>query len=159
MTAEVLPRLRALLDGAGVAYRYVEHAPTRTSEESAAARGEPLAVGGKALLLKSGDVFGLFVLSAARSLDSDAVRRRSGVKRMRFATADELRDMTGLVPGSVPPFGEPVLPFPLHVDPSVLANDRIAFNAGSLTASMVVPIADYRRVAQPFEVFDFSRPA
>ena len=33
---ETTIRIRALLDGAGVTYRYVEHGPTRTSEESVA---------------------------------------------------------------------------------------------------------------------------
>jgi hypothetical protein len=31
----------------------------------------------------------------------------------------------------------------------------VAFNAGSLTDSMVIPIEDYRRLANP-EVFTFS---
>ena len=153
----VLDRILRLLDETGAACRRVDHAPTRTSEESAAARGEPLAVGGKALVLKVGDAFGLFVLSAAKSLDSDAVRRRFDTRRTRFATPDELLSLTGLVPGSVPPFGRPVLDLPLRVDPSVLANDRVAFNAGSLTTSLVIPIADYVRVARPDEVFAFAK--
>jgi prolyl-tRNA editing enzyme YbaK/EbsC (Cys-tRNA(Pro) deacylase) len=41
------------------------------------------------------------------------------------------------------------------VDPSVFENDRVAFNAGSLMDSMVVPIEDYRRLANA-EVFTFS---
>ena len=77
------------------------------------------------------------------------------MKSLRFATADELMDLTGLVPGSVPPFGEPVLPFPLFVDESIEANDRIAFNAGSLTDSVVLSTVDSLRVAGG-EIFRFS---
>jgi len=51
---------------------------------------------------------------------------------LRFASREELLELTGLVPGSVPPFGRPILPFPLYVDTGIAANDRIAFNAGSL---------------------------
>ena len=144
-----------LLDGEGIAYRRVSHEPTRTSEDSARARGEALETGGKALLLKAGEDFSVFVLSAALKLDSQAVKKRLGVKSLRFATADELMDLTGLVPGSVPPFGEPVLPFPLFVDESIEANDRIAFNAGSLTDSVVLSTVDYLRVAGG-EIFRFS---
>jgi len=97
----------------------------------------------------------LFVLSAERKLDSGAIREHFSARKTRFATADELMEMTGLIPGSVPPFGAPVLPFPLYVDPSVFENDRVAFNAGSLTDSVVMPIEDYRRLAAP-EVFRFS---
>ncbi len=133
----------------GVPYRTVQHGPTLTSEESAKARGEDVRIGGKALLIKTDGEFRLFVLSAALKLDSGAVKKQLGVKSTRFATADELRELTGLVPGSVPPFGRPILPFELLVDESIVANDKIAFNAGSLTDSIVMSVADYRRVAAP----------
>ena len=151
--------IRRLLDGAGAAYREAEHGPTRTSEESAAARGEPLSVGGKALLLRVKGEFRLFVLSAARKLDSKKVQARFGDKRIRFATAQELLQLTGLVPGAVPPFGRPVLPFDLYVDESITRNDRVAFNAGLLTRSIVLSREDYLRIANPVEIFDFSEPA
>ena len=53
------------------------------------------------------------------------------------------------MPGSVPPFGPPVLPFDLFVDDAIRANERVAFNAGSLTDSLIVPVPDYVRVARP----------
>jgi prolyl-tRNA editing enzyme YbaK/EbsC (Cys-tRNA(Pro) deacylase) len=154
-TIDMLDRIRAWLMAEGVALREVHHEPTRTSEDSARARGEELKVGGKALLLKVDDAFRLFVLSAHRKLDSAAIKQRFGAKKTRFATPGELAELTGLVPGSVPPFGQPILPFPLYVDPSVFENERIAFNAGSLTDSIIMPISDYRRLAGA-EVFRFS---
>jgi prolyl-tRNA editing enzyme YbaK/EbsC (Cys-tRNA(Pro) deacylase) len=151
----VLEAIRAWLKREGVAVRETHHEPTRTSEESARARGEEMRVGGKALLIKVDETFRLFVLSADRKADSVAIRQHFGARRTRFATAEELKEMTGLVPGSVPPFGPPILPFPLYADPSVFENDRVAFNAGSLTDSMVIPIEDYRRLAGA-EVFRFG---
>lgn len=151
----LLDDIRAWLSAEGVLFREVHHEPTRTSEDSARARGEELRVGGKALLLKVDDVHRLFVLSADRKLDSAAVKRHFSARKTRFATPEELAQLTGLVPGSVPPFGQPVLPFPLYVDPSVFANERIAFNAGSLTDSIVMPTSDYRRLASA-EVFEFA---
>jgi len=147
MTDTMFDRIRAWLDGQGVAYRTVHHEPTFTSEQSAKARGEDVRVGGKALLVKTGDVFRLFVLSAALRLDTAALRERFGTKKIRFASAEELKELTGLLPGSVPPFGEPILPFELFIDESILKNDRIAFNAGSLTDSIIMPVAEYTRVA------------
>lgn len=156
MPTTVLDAIRALLDGRGIEYRYVEHGPTRTSEESAAARGEDVRIGGKAIVLKVDDAFGLFVLSAAAKLDSGAVRKRFGARKTRFATPEELLERTGLVPGSVPPFGEPILPLALYADEGVLENERIAFNAGSLTCSVVMRTEDWRRLARP-EVFAFAK--
>jgi len=148
-------QIRGWLRAENAAFREVHHEAARTSEESARARGEELRVGGKALLIKVDDQFRLFVLSAEKKLDSGAIRRRFGAKKARFATPEELAELTGLVPGSVPPFGPPILPFPLYVDPSVMANERIAFNAGSLTDSIILAVADYRRLARP-EVFVFA---
>jgi Ala-tRNA(Pro) deacylase len=157
MAETVLETIRRLLTDAGVSFREVTHAPTFTSVESAKARGEELRSGGKALLLKTDDAFRLFVLPADRKLDSAAVKRHLGVKKTRFATVDELRELTGLVPGSVPPFGPPVLPFDLFVDEAIRHNERIAFNAGSLTDSIVLATADYLVVSTP-TMFAFSAP-
>ncbi len=155
MGSAILQTIRDWLDREGVTYRHLQHEPTFTSEQSAAARGEDVRIGGKALLLKTGEVFRLFVLSAALKIDSGAVRRRFGIRHSRFATKEELLEQTGLVPGSVPPFGEPILPFELYVDESTTRNDRIAFNAGSLTDSIIMSTTDYLRLANP-TVFVFS---
>ena len=121
------------------------------------ARGEELRVGAKALLLRTDDVFRLFVLPADRKLDSTAIRRYLGVRRTRFATLDELGQLTGLIPGSVPPFGEPILPFKLYGDTRLgEETDRLAFNAGSLTDSIIMSATDWVRIARP-ERFRFSR--
>ena len=153
----VLSRLRDWLTSQGVTFREVHHEPTTTSEQSALARGEELRVGGKALLMKGDDdQFRLFVLPADRKVDSGVLRQKFGFKKLRFATPEELKAATGLVPGSVPPFGRPILPFDLYVDAAIHANERIAFNAGELTDSMIVPMADYLRVAAPTECFAFS---
>lgn len=147
--------LRDWLTAEKIPFREVHHEPTRTSEESAVARGEELRVGGKALLIRVDQVFRLFVLSADRKLDSTTIKRYFNARKTRFATPEELAELTGLLPGSVPPFGPPVLPFPLYVDPSVFTNERIAFNAGSLTDSIVMATSDYRRLAGA-EVFEFA---
>lgn len=148
--------IRQHLDGLGIAYRHLTHAETRTSAESAAVRGEPLENGAKALVMKVGEEFHLFVLSAARKADSGEIKRRFGVRSVRFATADELLERTGLVPGSVPPFGEPILPFKLYLDEQVAGLERVAFNAGSLTESIIMSAADYVRAAAPTEIFRFA---
>ena len=153
---EVLPAIRRLLTEAGVTFREVHHEPTHTSEESAKARGEELRIGGKALLIKGDDVFRLFVLPADRKLDSGAIRREFGWKKLRFATPEELHERTGLVPGSVPPFGPPILSLELCLDQAATQNPRIAFNAGSLTDSIILAMSDYLTISNPSRVFAFS---
>ena len=156
-STSVLDAIRTLLRGAGVDFVEKDHAPTFTSEESARARGESLKTGAKALVIKTDDCFRLFVLPADRKVDSAAIKRQLGVKKTRFAKADELLELTGLVPGSVPPFGPPVLPLELLADLALAENVKIAFNAGSLTTSIIMPLADYRRVAGA-RWLSFSQP-
>ena len=152
---DAFERIKTLLASRSILYREVHHQPTHTSEESARARGEEIAIGGKAILLKVGEEYRLFVLSAARKIDSRKIKERFGTRRLRFATPEELFDLTGLVPGSVPPFGRPILPFDLYLDSSIPANEKIAFNAGSLTISIIMNCRDYLDLVQS-EVFDFS---
>jgi Ala-tRNA(Pro) deacylase len=157
MSQTTLERIRNHLKAAGIDFREVHHQPTRTSEESAAARGEALNVGAKALLLKTDDVFQLFVLPADRKLDSTAIRRQLGVRKTRFASVEELHDMVGLVPGAVPPFGEPILPFNLYADESLgTQTNKVAFNAGSLTDSIIMAASDWAAIARP-KRFRFSK--
>ncbi|MBG98862.1 MAG: hypothetical protein CMN58_00800 [Solibacterales bacterium] len=151
----VFKKICSYLDEQKVIYRVLHHEPTLTSEDSARIRKEDIRIGGKALLIKVGNTFRLFVLSAALRLNSQAIRNHFRARKLRFASAAELRDLTGLVPGSIPPFGEPILPFDLYVDSSITENKRIAFNAGSLTDSLFLDVEDYLRVARP-AVFRFA---
>src|SRR6476469_5031991 len=105
MAEDVLRRIRETLAQAGVEFKEISHVPTHTSEESARVRGESLAVGAKALLVKTDDLFRLFVLPADRQLDAKRVKQQLAVRSVRFATKEELLELAGLVPGAVPPFG------------------------------------------------------
>ncbi|HEX7375657.1 MAG TPA: YbaK/EbsC family protein [Pirellulales bacterium] len=157
MTDSVLITIRQLLAERGVAFREKVHPPTYTSAEAAAARGEALEVGAKALLLKTDEMFRLFVMPANRRLESAAIKRELRLKKIRFASAEELYELTGLVPGSVPPFGSPILPFDLYADDFVgVTSGRVAFNAGSLTNSIIMSAADWDTVARP-KRFSFAR--
>jgi prolyl-tRNA editing enzyme YbaK/EbsC (Cys-tRNA(Pro) deacylase) len=143
----VLDALRHFLASSGVEFTEKDHEPTFTSEQSARARGEALEIGAKALVIKTDDNYRLFVLPANRKVDSASIRRQLGAKKIRFADATELLELTGLVPGSVPPFGHPILPLELVADPALGDHEKIAFNAGSLTTSVIMPFSDYQRVS------------
>ncbi len=148
--SDVLHRLQMYLQSKNVVPRIVQHQPTMTSEESAQARGEPLEVGAKALLLKADDRFVIAVLPASMKLNSSAFKQLVGCKSLRFATREELFEKTGLVPGSLPPFGAPIFPFDLWADSRVGTHfGRVAFNAGSLTTSMILPLSDWLSLASP----------
>ncbi len=157
MSTPTFEAIVRLLDETETPYRHVHHEPTRTSEESARVRGEDVRIGGKALLIKTNEVFRLFVMSAVLKLDSSAIKKHFKVRKIRFATADELLEQSGLVPGSVPPFGRPILPYELFIDPTIHTNEKIAFNAGSLTDSIIMTVPHYLKLANPTELA-FTKP-
>ena len=103
MEPSVFPRVESLLKEAGVPFQVLHHEPVFTSEEAARVRGVELASGAKALVCKADDEFLMIVLPADRRLDSKGVRRRNGFRRLRFANKEEVLELTGLAPGSIPP--------------------------------------------------------
>ncbi len=149
----VYERIVRHLRATGAEFREVAHAPTLTSEDSARARGEPLGVGAKALVLRCDGIFQLVVLPADRKLNTKLLKRGLAVKDIRFATPDELKELTGLVPGSVPPFGPPILELPLFADVDLgVRYPQVAFNAGDLSRSIIMAAADWERVARPTRI-------
>lgn len=134
-----------LLDSHNITYTLKHHDPTPTSEESAKARGESINIGAKALLIKTKTTFVLCVIPANRKLDTKRLRKILKTKSLRFATTDELKELTGLDKGAVPPFGH-LLGLEMIVDPAQFEQEKIAFNAGSLTTSVLMKSADYRKL-------------
>ena len=146
--SSVFERLTVLLDDHQVIYDVSRHAPVFTSEEAARVRGAALASGAKALICKAGDNFVLFVMPADRRLDSKRARKALGVRGMRFATRDEVEQLTTLLPGSIPPFGS-LFGFATYCDENLTAQTRINFNAGDHSISVNMACADYLAVEQP----------
>jgi Ala-tRNA(Pro) deacylase len=156
MSEVLFKKIKNWLNENNIEYKEVHHGPTHSSQASAAARGESMRIGGKALVMKIESEFKIFVISAARKMDSRKIKTFFNAKRTRFAFEDELKELTGAVSGAVPPFGRPIIDLDLYVDRSVTQNNRIAFNAGSLTDSIIMKTEDYLRITKP-KIIDFSK--
>ena len=148
MAESVFARIEELLAGRDVAYTVFRHEPVYTSEEAARVRGTPLASGAKALICKCDGRMVMFVMPADRKLASKAVRRTKGWRKLRFANAEEVLELTGLAPGSIPPFGS-LFGLPTLCDGRLGENESINFNAGDHTISVSMRYADYVDVEAP----------
>src|SRR4051812_34999234 len=79
------------------------------------------------------------VVLATTKLDvNGAVRRRLGVKRASFASADETKDLTGMMIGGVTPFALPA-DVALWIDDRVLARPSVVVGGGSRSLKVRVP--------------------
>lgn len=154
MAASVLERLQSLLAENAASCEVQRHAPVFTSEEAAAIRGTSLASGAKALVCRADDRFVMFVLPADRRLASKEVRRTQSIRSLRFASATEVEELTGLKPGSIPPFGS-LFGLTTYCDRLLSENHRINFNAGDHGVSISLPYAEYLRVERP-ELGEFA---
>jgi len=87
----------------------IRHPPVRTSIEASNQRQVPLHSGAKAMLVyqKNTDRFTLIVLPAHLSCDHKKIASILGISqsKLRMATEEEVRKITGCIPGAVPPFG------------------------------------------------------
>jgi Ala-tRNA(Pro) deacylase len=145
---DVFKRVSDLLEAKSVGFDVLRHAPVFTSEQAAEVRGTPLASGAKALICKADDQFVMIVLPADRKLASKAVRKAAGIKSLRFASRDEVQQLTGLTPGSIPPFGR-LFGLATWCDERLAEHERINFNAGDHAISISMTYLDYIAAEQP----------
>lgn len=146
----IVTALRSLLDERGVSYRYLEHEEGTTSEEMVHIRKDySLSEGAKALILKTDTGFMQVVVPGDRKFQNKKLRSIAKVRNIRFATPEELAEITnGILPGAVPPFGN-LFSIPVYADEALFSRDHIVFNCGERSASIAMKPADYRGIVQP----------
>ncbi len=151
----VFKDIKKLLEKNKVKYEEMHHKAVFTSEEAAKIRGTKLRQGAKALIFKADDKPVMAVVSAAKQVDTNKFRKLLKVKKLRLTTADEVKDLTGLKIGSIPPFGN-LFGMDTYVDESLTKIQVIAFNAGSHTDSLKMKFGDWRKVVEP-KVGEFGK--
>ena len=151
----VFEQIRDALDREKAEYEIIEHKPVYTSQEAADVRGTKLKQGAKALICKTEQGFMQAVISAAKELDLTKLKKLLNVKKIELATADEVKDISGLSVGAVPPFGN-LFRLNVYVDSSLMDNEEIAFNAGSHTKSIKMKRKDLIKLTGA-KIADFSK--
>lgn len=158
--------IRSLLEEDQIEYHVFTHEICRTSAESAEARSQAgySAIGAKALVIKltladGSNGFATLVLPGPDRLDSRKLKQElPEVRKFRFATEDELRDLCGVPIGAMPPFGKTIFPTitSLFVDNRLREYEYVGFNAAALTTSIVMRCVDYLTVAKPTRMLNFT---
>ncbi len=80
------------------------------------------------------------VLANTRLDVNKAVRKRLGVRKCSFASADQTRELTGMEIGGVTPFGS-ISPLELWIDSRVMGRERLIIGGGSRDRKLLVPPA------------------
>ncbi len=80
------------------------------------------------------------VLADTRLDVNKVVRKRLGVRKCSFASAEQTKQLTGMEIGGVTPFGS-TTPLDLWIDARVMNRDRLIIGGGSRERKLLVPPA------------------
>lgn len=80
------------------------------------------------------------VLASTRLDVNRVVRKRLGVRRASFASAELTKDLTGMEIGGVTVFGS-TTPLPLWVDARVMERPQVIIGGGGRDRKLLVPVA------------------
>jgi Ala-tRNA(Pro) deacylase len=150
---DIYDRLIELLDSRQAEYRVLSHSAEGRSDQVAMIRGNRPEEGAKAMVIrlqtsKRGRRHCLAVLPGNRRVDLTRISEECGVRAATLASPEVAEELTGCVTGAIPPFSFDA-ELPLIVDPELLRNAEIVFNAGRLDRSIRLAARTYVEVAQP----------
>lgn len=124
------------LDGLGVQFDVLEHAPVFTSADAARVRNSKPEQGVKAIVLKaSSKAFVLACVSGDKKVDLEKLAVFLNVGNVSLASPSEVLEKTGCEIGSVSPFGN-LFGLKTFFDKRILETPVVEFNIGLHTKSI-----------------------
>ena len=148
-------KIKEFLDKNKAGYTAIEHEPMGKSEEVAKLRNVDIKTGAKSMIVRSEGRFYNFILSAAKKIDWNKVKIILKTKSVDLATPEEIMQVTKCVIGAVPPFGN-LYGIKVYCDISLLENEEINFNAGTLTNSIRMKTTEWKKIVNP-EICEFGK--
>jgi Ala-tRNA(Pro) deacylase len=148
---ELFARLGAL----GIKTVTVEHPPLFTVEQSKALRGDIPGAHTKNLFLKcKKDTLWLVVAVESTPVDLKTLHQHIGSGRLSFGSADLLRQVLGVEPGSVTPFAvinDEARRVSVVLDEALFAHERLNFHPLVNTATTGISGKDFLRFLEDCE--------
>ena len=150
-TEDTYAKLIKFLDDNGAQYRLIDHEPEGRTEIVSPMRGNKVSQAAKCIVImvkitKKDKKFILAVVPGDAKVDLNAIKNMFRGIYVSFATPEIAEKIAGSVSGTILPFSfNPELK--LIVDPKLLENDEIFFNAARLDRSMALKTSDYIRLA------------
>ena len=146
-------RLIELLDQHNAQYRLIDHPSEGRTEIVSPMRGNKVSQAAKCIVImvkitKKEKKYVLGVVPGDARMDLNAVKELFQGVYVSFASPEVAEKLADSVSGTILPFSfNPDLE--LIVDPKLLENDEIFFNAARLDRSMALKTSDYKRIANP----------
>lgn len=145
-------KLIDFLDRNKAKYRLIDHEPEGRTEIVSPMRGNELHQAAKCMVMivkigKRDTKYVLGVIPGDAKMDFDAIKAIFGASYVSFADADIAEKLSGCVSGTVLPLSfNPELK--VVVDPKLMKNNELFFNAARLDRSMALKTSDYKRLVE-----------
>ena len=138
--ADIEARVRTVLGGLGVPYEWIEIDPAYADTAAFCERyGYGLETAANTIIVaakKDPRQYAACVVLATTRLDVNrTVRKLLGVPRLSFASAEETKDLTGMMIGGVTVFALP-RDLPIYVDDRVMAEPWVILGSGSRSSKV-----------------------
>ena len=141
-------RLEAYFRENGVPFEVQEHRVAFTAQRIAASEHFPGRMFAKVVIAEEDGALVMLVLPASSAVDTRKASEVVG-KPVRLAAEREFAPrFPDCEAGAMPPFGN-LYDMPVYVDHDLGASEKIVFQAGTHTATMSVPYAEFERLARP----------
>ncbi|KKR79282.1 MAG: Aspartyl-tRNA synthetase [Microgenomates group bacterium GW2011_GWB1_40_9] len=151
----VFKDITTLLDESHIIYKTYQHEAVFTSQDAAKVRNTNMHQGAKALIMYADGNPIMVVVPGDMKVDTKGFKELYQVRDLRMATSEEVEQVTCVLIGAVPPFGN-IFQIPLYVDQRLRENEEIVFNAGEHTKSIQMKETDFEKVAKPI-VGEFTK--
>ncbi|MBI2079984.1 YbaK/prolyl-tRNA synthetase associated domain-containing protein [Candidatus Micrarchaeota archaeon] len=150
---ETYTKLINFLDQNSAQYRLIDHQPEGRTEVVSPMRGNKLSQAAKCIVVmvkvgKKETKYILGVVPGDARINLNALKEMFNGTYISFATPEIAEKLAGSVSGTILPFSfNPELE--LIVDPLLLENEEIFFNAARLDRSMALKTGSYKELAKP----------
>lgn len=143
------------LNDSQVNYKLVEIDLNNSSEENSRMIGTTSSQEVKSLLLIGDEKTYFAIVGRSNKIDFSKLKKILGVKNLTMVIPEEVKKITGVEIGSVPPFGN-LIKIPVYFDSALTKEDKIAFSAGTNNKIIVMTPSDFVKIINP-KIFDFIK--
>ncbi|MGH1537129.1 MAG: aminoacyl-tRNA deacylase [Gammaproteobacteria bacterium] len=142
-------RLTNYLIDKDIRYSIIPHMATYTAQETAASTHIPGIEFAKTVMVKIDKELAMAVLPAQYKVNLSHLKQATDAMLVELAVEDDFVNIfPGCETGAMPPFGN-LYGLDVYVDDSLLADEEIAFNAGSHKEIIKISYQDFMHLVRP----------
>ena len=150
-------QLQSVLDQMGVNYRVSHHPTAYSAQMLAEAEHVPGRKVIKPVVVQADGEFVMCALPASYRVDMEELKDQLQAREVKLVEEPRLCELfPDCEMGAEPPIGR-LYGMTTLMDESLVADDRVTFQAGTHEEAVTMSLAEYRRVALP-EIAHFGRP-